>query len=769
MSIFSTQECAEASYPIVGSIEFSQCWYNTGGHKTTQGGQGYVPAGQSKAGFMSDFNSLIFPTKYKDVLIEQSASYDRAWLRKGSALNAALIEDPEGNQPNYWQWNNPASLELKNEDGSPFYFHSNYLYAQATFSNNGRWMLLFDTTGYLIRIDLEELSISTYRVASEDASLWAAISISDSGRYIAVNDRISKFFVMDTEGCTESHNYIKVPTEMSTCTRRSLRDYADEFFEDLYRIWAEFHNENTLRLKGIGKDGSGDEIIVRAPNSFTRNYVALGDSFSSGEGAGSYIEGTNTKKVNMCHTSTNSYPYWIASHTKLDSFMSIACSGAIINNFWGITQYPLTSIKDRYFPGKLPQKDMLGNANVITLTMSGNDIGFGDKLSYCLKDSMNCYNSYEERIEIANQILEQQPRLVDLYKELLGKWPNKRKVYVVGYPQILNTDPSAKCAYNVQFTAYQRTMANDLISYFNAVIKSAAVEAGAFYVGSESSLDNYKLCSGLNQVVAVNGLTFGNEAGIDDIGPFSKASYHPNELGHRLLGQTILEKTDSLQAMMPRANSVQSLPDPSDYPFTQGLGSNGSLIHKLKYNEVTDNVLIKRGIPNLVKTSLSTLTWAPRTLIGAFIFSEPVKLGELTSDDSGELTGTITIPVDVSEGMHELRLNGIDENGQYVSVRQYVYVTEDQILGESTDGVSQTRDSSIQTSLQTDTNIRFLKLTESAQESVNLSNAEDTASPASAKTGGVSNPNYYWILLKFVLLVLSLLGVVLFALNKRKN
>src|SRR5690606_34062160 len=88
MSIFSGFECLEESFPITTTGNFAACWYMTGEHRTTEGGQGYVPASESKAGFMKDFQTLLFPTRHSDVLIEQSSGYDRVWLRKGDALKA---------------------------------------------------------------------------------------------------------------------------------------------------------------------------------------------------------------------------------------------------------------------------------------------------------------------------------------------------------------------------------------------------------------------------------------------------------------------------------------------------------------------------------------------------------------------------------------------------------------------------------------------------------------------------------------------------------
>ena len=53
------------------------------------------------------------------------------------------------------------------------------------------------------------------------------------------------------------------------------------------------------------------------------SYVALGDSYSSGLGAGSYISSSGS-----CDRSTNAYPEQWASANSPASFVSVACAGA---------------------------------------------------------------------------------------------------------------------------------------------------------------------------------------------------------------------------------------------------------------------------------------------------------------------------------------------------------------------------------------------------------------------------------------------------------
>ena len=69
--------------------------------------------------------------------------------------------------------------------------------------------------------------------------------------------------------------------------------------------------------------GLGGAAAAQASTAATGGYVALGDSYSSGVGAGSYISSSGS-----CDRSTNAYPYlWNAAHSP-SSFAFNACSGA---------------------------------------------------------------------------------------------------------------------------------------------------------------------------------------------------------------------------------------------------------------------------------------------------------------------------------------------------------------------------------------------------------------------------------------------------------
>lgn len=112
-------------------------------------------------------------------------------------------------------------------------------------------------------------------------------------------------------------------------------------------------------------------------------YVAMGDSFSSGEGLGApYEAGTDddfAPSPNHCHRNTNAYgPLLSRAHGLhgLKSLTFVACSGATTDDL----------IHPNIANGGEPaQITRVGPATkTITLTIGGNDLGFADVLTRCV-------------------------------------------------------------------------------------------------------------------------------------------------------------------------------------------------------------------------------------------------------------------------------------------------------------------------------------------------------------------------------------------------
>ncbi len=123
---------------------------------------------------------------------------------------------------------------------------------------------------------------------------------------------------------------------------------------------------------------------TRTSTASPGRYVALGDSYASGEGLPPYEAGTNTA-TNHCHRSADqSYSELLTSVPLLPDFRglhSVACSGATTGDLF------FANPRQADEP---PQLDALGKqTRTVTLTIGGNDLGFASILGSCVYSPVN--------------------------------------------------------------------------------------------------------------------------------------------------------------------------------------------------------------------------------------------------------------------------------------------------------------------------------------------------------------------------------------------
>lgn len=261
--------------------------------------------------------------------------------------------------------------------------------------------------------------------------------------------------------------------------------------------------------------GYAGEII---PSSEPRaKYVAMGDSFSSGEGNPEFEAGSATGSDN-CHRSPVAYPRLLQNDAtlNLDRTAFVACSGAKTDNV-------LNGGSTDGAWGEKPQVDALSaDTNVVTITIGGNDVGFTDYAIACTEklcgpDTFD-YNYIMNAINNANFFTD----LTATYQSILTHAPNAQ-VYVAGYP-FLAAENSDVCGQT------DLTGAWAVQDQLNAVINDAVDNVAAsipttrlHYVNpnySGSPFAGKYLCNG----------------GVSDFNSLTSPtaySFHPNAEGHQ--------------------------------------------------------------------------------------------------------------------------------------------------------------------------------------------------------------------------------------------
>jgi GDSL-like lipase/acylhydrolase family protein len=203
-----------------------------------------------------------------------------------------------------------------------------------------------------------------------------------------------------------------------------------------------------LKVTGLGLDYPRGAIYNRAPRP-AASYIALGDSFSAGEGVEPFGAGTDTPLLNKCHRSDYAYARLIAgTSAKIPSLVSNgfrACSGAVTENITDAPQWNEgTQLDLPVWPDSTTQ--------LVTLTIGGNDIGFVDIAKACINPASSCAINSTAYNTALNKINNELPsKLSASYKSVLKYAPNA-KIYVLGYPQVIanktvNDGPDLRCVY----------------------------------------------------------------------------------------------------------------------------------------------------------------------------------------------------------------------------------------------------------------------------------------------------------------------------------
>lgn len=560
-----------------------------------------------------------------------------------------------------------------------------------TVSANGRWLLANSFKG-AVRVNLESLEVTIF---DEALPYFTGISpavqgaISASGRYATVaSGPFARFRVYDLEACTP------IPGESSGLRQCPFHDVLGDLpawtqTTGFYEV--RFLGDFTLRFYRQDETTNGRTSVQyfltaagQLPKSFA--YLGMGDSFASGEGAHQYREGTDTA-ANRCHTSAVSYPYLIKQDLGLVEAESVACSSAKMKDLIDPSESytPQASGQENpshtatilagFQPGYRPQDLFIDYAlpEVITVSVSGNDIGFADKLKRCLGPG-TCFSSYEDRLEILREINTKFDALVGLYRELQEAGRPRMKIYALGYPEMAKDN--GDCALNVHLNTEEITFANLVVAQLNGMIAAAARKAGVRYVDVSQALAGHRLCETVYSNTAVNGLTAGNDQ-LDwwiIHGPIGNESYHPNALGHRLLKEAVLRETANFTAPMPAAEAASMLQPESASALILQAPATGRPVHYTTYHgQLTPGVVVAGRNLNL-QLQASDFSLLPNAPITVSLNNEPSPLVVAQTDAAGDLTVGLSVPETFEPGFHTLHVYAKNMAGENIDIYKTVYV-----------------------------------------------------------------------------------------------
>jgi lysophospholipase L1-like esterase len=220
------------------------------------------------------------------------------------------------------------------------------------------------------------------------------------------------------------------------------------------------------------------------------DYVALGDSYSSGVGA----PGQSV----FCLRSKQGYPGQWAARNKPKSFTDLSCGGAVTDDVRTL-QVPFLS----------------SGADLISITIGGNDAGFAPTVLGCQVGSdAACLDKVAAaRTDITSNV----PGKLDATYAAIRRKAPKAKVVVLGYPILFDTS-SASCGLTGMSLTKRRAL-NEGAQLLNDIIAARAQAAGFTFSDVRDEFAGHGICA---PTPYLNGLTV--------VPP--QNSFHPNATGY---------------------------------------------------------------------------------------------------------------------------------------------------------------------------------------------------------------------------------------------
>ncbi|MEU6227252.1 SGNH/GDSL hydrolase family protein [Streptomyces sp. NPDC047042] len=198
-----------------------------------------------------------------------------------------------------------------------------------------------------------------------------------------------------------------------------------------------------------------------------KEYVALGDSYSSGVGAGYYDTASGD-----CKRSQLNYPALSAAAHADYTLKDVSCSGATIADVRANQLSALSSGTD-----------------LVTLTVGGNDAQFASVVEACLTQSDSYCGTATQWMSYyaQNQLVTE---LAGLYKDIKTRAP-QAEIVVLGYPQTVAATGSCGA---IDLSSAKRTSMNKLADALAEGTRAASVKEPVTFVDMRATFKGHEAC-----------------------------------------------------------------------------------------------------------------------------------------------------------------------------------------------------------------------------------------------------------------------------------
>ncbi len=230
----------------------------------------------------------------------------------------------------------------------------------------------------------------------------------------------------------------------------------------------------------------------------TARYVALGDSYAAGVGAG--------VPLSLCWRSRAGYPVAVAGSLGLDVAYQ-ACLGATVAH---VLDHQLEALAD--------------TTELVTVTVGGNDIGFVPVLVACAEPAW--MRDSDGVIDHALAVLRTRlPADLDRLHEAVRARAGAARRVVTAYPRLF---AGIDCSPLTFFSAHEMDRLDAAADELAATIEVAAVRAGAEFVDVRPGFVGHAVCQ--------------PEPYLNGVSAVVVNSYHPDAAGHDAYAAAVLAR-----------------------------------------------------------------------------------------------------------------------------------------------------------------------------------------------------------------------------------
>ncbi len=398
--------------------------------------------------------------------------------------------------------------------------------------------------------------------------------------------------------------------------------------------------DKEVRVRATVDEGDMGELLADG----ARGTVAiLGDSFSSGEGAGGYTSDTDVP-ANRCHRSTRTYGADFFPHRKI-----IACSGAVVDNLyapqWNGDDDDRKAIP---VPSQLAQLgSVAAETTMVLMSMGGNDIHFADIVTDCA-GLVDCQPFTEQLARDMTSLADRLPyayeavdAVVNGESALAARGGTVAPIVILAYPSLVSLQDVGDCPH---LTRHEADLGDRLVQQLDSVLAGAVRSARAQGVSAYLATDtedafrpDHTLCAPEDKRY-VNSIKFLNT--FDAVQ--KQQMMHPNANGYQALTGALVRWSNREQPNADHRPSTTSVRteeagDPVDATDTAVRG---------------DTVRVSAG------------GFAPGSGVVLALHSTPRALATGYADGDGRVSLVAVLPSDAQTGRHDLVVSGVDTSGR---------------------------------------------------------------------------------------------------------